>query len=149
MTTPPTNVTPPTATATRARSPQRILLMIGLAVVIVLLVARSCATHESGREKTVLVFNEAIQRDDLAEVQKLENVGTAADMSRLKLGKASDTLARLGAVKRVKEVTTKDDPDRVHEFDVTFEKGRVHERIEYDPQDRIFHFDYDAPQTGG
>jgi hypothetical protein len=145
----PANVPPPKTAAARARSPQRILLMIGLAVVIVLLVARSCATHESAREKTVLVFNEAIQRDDLAEVQKLENVGTAADMSRARLGQAADALAPLGAIKRVKEVTPKDDPDRVHEFDVSFEKGRVHERIEYDPQDRIFHFHYDPPQTGG
>jgi predicted ThiF/HesA family dinucleotide-utilizing enzyme len=145
----PANVPPPNAAAARARSPRRILMMIGLAVLIVLLVMRSCAIHESGREKMVHVFNQAIQRDDLAEVQKLENVGTAADMSRARLGEAADALAPLGAVKRVKEVTPKDDPERVHEFDVTFEKGKVHERIELDPQDHIFHFHYDQPQAGG
>ena len=31
-----------------------------------------------------------------------------------------------------------------HEFDVTFEKGAVHEKIEFDPEDKVFHFRWDT-----
>ncbi|HTW82667.1 MAG TPA: hypothetical protein VMD91_01215 [Candidatus Sulfotelmatobacter sp.] len=117
-------------------------------LVIVLLVARACSTAETRNEKMVRAFTAAVQNDDLAEVQKLENSGTAADMSRLSLGKAADALGPLGAIKRVKEVTPKDDPPRIHEFDVTFAKGSVHEKVELDPNGKIFHFHYDQPQTG-
>jgi hypothetical protein len=143
------SATPPPAVRTTTVAPQprrNTLLIVGLVVLIVFLVVRSCASYESGLEKTVRVFNQAIQRDDMAEVQKLENSGTAADMSAAALGHASDTLAPLGDVRHVKEKTPSDDPPRVHEFDVTFAKGTAHEKIELDPQGKIFHFRYDPPQ---
>jgi hypothetical protein len=121
-------------------------LIPALLVLIVVLVARSCATYENHNEKLMRAFTSAVQNDDLAEVQKLENSGTAADMSRGRLGQAADVLAPLGAVQKVKEVTPKDDPPRVHEFDVTLAKGTVHEKVELDPQGKIFHFHYDQPQ---
>jgi len=135
-----------TGATVAARRRRNAWLIPALLVLIVVLVARSCATYENHDEKLMRAFTTAVQNDDLAEVQKLENSGTAADMSRGRLGQAADALAPLGAVQKVKEVTPKDDPPRVHEFDLTLAKGTVHEKVELDPQGKIFHFHYDQPQ---
>ncbi len=127
-----------------ARTRQRQLLWLALAVVVIALLVRACAGHENKYEHLARELTQAVQTNDMAAVQKLENVGTAADMSRARLGAASDTLAPLGKIKRVKENTPSGDPPRVHEFDVTFDKGVVHEKIEFDPQDKVFHFRYDV-----
>jgi hypothetical protein len=138
---------PAPAPATVAPQPRRnTWLILALVVLVVVILVRACATHENKYEKIVTDFNQAVQRDDIAAVQRLENVGTAADTSAQRVGHAADELAPLGAVKRVKENTPAGDRDRTHEFDVTFAKGTVHETFEFDPQDKIFHFRYDPPQ---
>jgi hypothetical protein len=88
-------------------------------------------------------FNEAVQKNDSNAVSKLENVETAAEMGHERLGKAADVFAPLGAIKSVKEDTTKGDAPRVHEFDVIFDKGTVHEKFLFDPEDKIARFAYD------
>jgi hypothetical protein len=63
-------------------------------------------------------------------------------MGRARLGKAADDLGPLGKIKRVHEVPTTSKTPRVHEFDVTFDKGAAHEKIQFDPADKVFHFNY-------
>jgi len=126
-----------------ARSRQRQILWAVLGVIVVALVLRTCAGAENKYEKIAHQLTQAIQNGDVAAVQKLENSGTAADMPRARLGAATDKFSALGKIKRVKEHTPPTDPPRVHEFDVTFDKGAVHEKIEFDPQDKVFHFRWD------
>ena len=38
-----------------------------------------------------------------------------------------------------------DDDTRVHQFDVTFDRGTVHETVKFDPDDKIVSFRYDEP----
>ena len=126
-----------------ARSRQRQILWAVLAVLVAALVLRMCAGGENKYEKIAHRLTEAIARGDVAAVQKLENSGTAADMSRARLGAATDKFMALGNLKSVKENTPAGDAPRVHEFDATFDKGKIHEKIEFDPEDKVFHFRWD------
>jgi hypothetical protein len=141
----PVSTIPPPPAPARAR--QRQILWAVFAVLVVALVLRACSGGENKYEKIAHQLTEAIQNGDVAAVQKLENSGTAADMSRARLGAATDRFIALGKIERVKENTPSGDPPRVHEFDVTFAKGSVHEKIEVDPQDKIFHFRWDTIAT--
>jgi hypothetical protein len=136
-----TSTMPPRAAAPRSRLRQ--MLWAVVAVLVVALVLKMCAGSENRYEKIAHQLTDAIQKGDVAAVQRLENSGTAADMSRARLGAATDKFSALGAIERVHEDTPATDPPRVHEFDVTFAKGTVHEKIELDPQDKIFHFRWD------
>ena len=127
-----------------ARRNQLIVLVI--VVLALALVVRACSGGENRYEKIAHELTQAVQNNDMAAVQKLENSETAAEMTRARLGRASDQLAPLGKIKRVKEVTPPNGPPRVHEFDVTFEKGAAHEQITFDPQDKVFHF-HEQPVT--
>jgi hypothetical protein len=142
------NVTPGmrgAAPPSRARANQSILLAIALVVLVLL--ARACFPGENRYERIAGAVTTALQHNDLAGVQKYENAETAAEMSRVRVAQAADALAPLGAMRRVKETTPKGAPPRVHEFDVSFAKGSVHERMQLDPQDKVVHFHYDAPQV--
>jgi hypothetical protein len=125
------------------RSRQRQILWAVFAVVVAAVVLRMCSPGLNKYERIADRLTDAIQRGDVAAVQKLENAGTAADMSRARLGAATDKFIALGKVKSVKEDTPVGDATRVHEFDVTFEKGKIHEKIEFDPEDKVFHFRWD------
>jgi hypothetical protein len=142
------NVTPGVhtrAAAPRARAGQ--LLILALALVVLILLARACFPGENRYERIAGAVTTALQRNDLGTVQKYENAETAAEMSRVRVAQAADALAPLGALRRVKETTPKDAPPRVHEFDVSFAKGTVHERMQLDPENKVVHFHYDAPQV--
>lgn len=146
------NVTPPTAAGPRAvttpnpTARRNQIIILAVFVIVLVLLVRACAGGENRYEKIAHQLSQGIQDNDVAAVQKLENVGTAADMPRERFGKASDTFNRLGKIRRVKENTPAKDPPRTHEFDVTFDKGSVHEVIEFDPQGKIYTFKYDPPR---
>jgi hypothetical protein len=145
------NVTPPPAgprpvTTPTPRARQNQLILLAVFFIVLVLLVRACAGGENRYEKIAHQLTQAIQNGDVAAVQRLENVGTAADMPRERLGRATDKMAPLGKIRRVKENTPASDAQRFHEFDVTFEKGTVHEKIEFDPQDKVFHFKYDDPK---
>jgi hypothetical protein len=137
----PRAVMPPTG---RARQNQIVVLV--LVVLVVVGVVKACSGGENRYERIAHELTQAVQNNDLAAVQKLENAQTAVEMTRARLGRASDQLAPLGKIKRVKEVTPPNGPPRVHEFDVTFDKGGAHESITVDPQDKIVHF-HEQPTT--
>ena len=133
-------------TTPNARARQNQIIALGIFVVVLVLLVRACSPHENRYERIARDFTAAVQSNDYAGVSKLENVETASEMGRGRLGHAADDLGPLGRIKTVHENTPKDDGDRVHEFDVTFDHGTVHEKFKFDPQDKVFRFAYDAPQ---
>lgn len=130
-----------------ARGRQRQILWLAVIVIAIAVVFRACATRENSYEHTAHELTQAVAANDMATVQKLENSETAAEMTRARLGRASDTIAPLGKIKRVKEVPAQNVPPRTHEFDVTFEKGTIHEKIQFDPEGKVVHFRYDQVKT--
>ena len=139
----PRAVMPPSGIARRNQ-----IIVLAIAVILVVLVVRACSGGENRYEKLAHQLTQAIQTGDVAAAQKIENSETAAEMTHARFGRATDALAPLGKIKRVKEVTPPGDAPRTHEFDVTFDKATVHEKILFDPQDKIFKFAYSAPFTG-
>jgi len=116
------------------------IFILAVFVIVLVLLVRACSGRENTYEKIAHELTQAVQNNDYNAVAKLENAETAADMGRGRLGKASDSLAPLGKIKRVHEVPTTSKTPRVHEFDVTFDKGAAHEIIQFDPENKVFHF---------
>jgi hypothetical protein len=137
-----TAATTTTLPPVRARGMQ--ILWLVLAVLVVAGILRLFSHHENTYEKIAHQLTAAVQSNSMPAVQKMENAETAAEMTRARLGQAADTLAPLGEIKRVHETSATGDAPRVHEFDVTFEKGVAHEKIQFDPDDKVFHFRYDV-----
>lgn len=125
------------------RRNQRSLLIAAVAVVLVVLLFRACFVHENKYEKLARDVTVALQSNDVQAVNKYQNAETATHVNRGIVGRAADTLAPLGKIKNVKETTPSGTPDRVHEFDVQFDKGMVHEKMKVDPQDKIVSFHYE------
>ncbi|GAC1659343.1 MAG: hypothetical protein NVS4B13_03860 [Candidatus Elarobacter sp.] len=123
------------------------IVILAVVVIALVLLVRACAGRENTYEKVAHELTQAVQNNDFAAAAKLENSETAAEMGRGRLGHAADALAPLGKIKKVHENTPSGDGPRVHEFDVTFANGIVHEKIQFDPQDKVFHFHYDQPVT--
>jgi hypothetical protein len=144
----PGTVQPRTTGAAPARRPfPTQLAILAVAVILVVLLVKACIGGENTYEKIAHQLTQAVQNNDYAAASKLENSQTAADMGRGRLGKAADALAPLGKIKHVHENTPPNDGPRVHEFDVSFDHGTVHEKILFDPEDKVFKFHYDPPVT--
>lgn len=127
-----------------ARRSRRPLLLAIVALLVVAAVLRGCFFHENDFEKIAREVTVALQRDDLATVLKYQNAETATQVNRERVGRASDALAPLGALKKVKETSANPDT-RVYDFTLTFDKGAVHETIKFDPDKKIVGFHYDPP----
>ena len=121
------------------------IVILAVFVIVLVLLVRACSGRENQYEKIAHELTAAVQNNDYNAVAKLENAQTAADMGRGRLGKAADVLGPLGKIKRVHENTPAGAPPRVHEFDVTFDGGATHERIQFDPDNKVFGFKYDPP----
>jgi hypothetical protein len=130
---------------TTAGSPRgRQLLLAFIAVLLVFEVLRLLFGHRQNQyEKLAYNVTVALQNNNLDEVKKYQNAETATLINRGVVGRAADALAPLGKLKSVKETTPSGSPDRVHEFDVAFDKGTVHEKMKVDPDNKIVHFTYD------
>lgn len=120
------------------------LLLTIAAVVAVALVLRACVFHESAFEKIAREVTVALQHDDLATVLRYQNAETATEVNRERVGRAADALAPLGGLRGIKQ-TAVDNDTRVHDFDLSFEHGKVHETIKFDPEQKIVRFHYDPP----
>lgn len=132
------NVTP----APRTRQNQ--ILLIAFAVILLVSIVRACAGGYNRYEKVADGMTKALQANDLAAVQKYQNAETATQVNRARVGQAADRLAPLGKLKKTKENTPANDGQRVHEFDLTFANGTVHEKMKLDPQDKVVRFQYDV-----
>lgn len=144
------NVTPPPAAGPRAvttpnpSARRNQIIILAVFVVVLVLLIRACAGGENRYEKVAHQLTEAVQKNDIAAVKKLENAETAADTNFARVGHAADVLGPLGKVRRVKEHTPANDGARVHEFDVSFEQGAAHEKILFDPDGKVFRWAYDV-----
>jgi hypothetical protein len=142
------NVTPPPPPGPRAvttptpRSRQNQLIILAVFVIVLVLLVRACQGHENHYEHIAHEFTQALQNNDYNAAVKFQNSETAAQMGHGRLGTAADRLAPLGRIRRVKEDTPPNAGERVHEFEVQFQNGTVHEKIKFDPQDKIYRFDY-------
>jgi len=122
---------------------QRRIITIAIVVVLIVLAFRALFFHENKYEKLASEITVALQNNDLATVEKYQNAETATMVNHGVVGRASDVLAPLGKIKRVKEITPAGAPARGHEFTVTFEKGVVDEKMRLDPDDKVVSFNYD------
>lgn len=132
------NVTP----APRAR--QNRIVILAVVVILAVLLVRACSGGENRYEKIAHGMTQALQNNDVSGVQKYQNAETATQVNRARVGRGADQLAPLGKLKKVKENTPAGDGDRVHEFDLTFASGTVHEKMKLDPQDKVVRFQYDV-----
>jgi hypothetical protein len=122
---------------------------IGVAVIVVLVVGFGLRAlfghHENTYEQIAAKVTIALQKDDVAGVKSYQNAETATQVTASRVGRGADALAPLGALKQTHE-TAANAETRVHQFDLTFEHGTVHESIKFDPNDKIVGFHYDPPQ---
>jgi hypothetical protein len=121
------------------------IVILAVFVVVLVLLVRACSGRENQYEKIAHELTAAVQNNDYNAVAKLENAQTVVDMGRGRLGAAADRLAPLGKIKRVHESTPATAGPRMHEFDITFDGGSVHERIQFDPENKVFSFKFDRP----
>ena len=131
---------PPTMMAPNARRNQ--LIVLAIIVILFVVLVRACSSHETKYDHIARELTDAIQKNDYDAVSKLENAETVVQMGHGRLGAAADALAPLGTIRSVKDVTPAGEAQGVHEFDVAFAKGSVHETIQFDPEDKVFHFGY-------
>lgn len=138
--------TPPAPRNVAASPDARRNQIVVFAVIIIALVllARACVPSVNKYERIARGMTEALARNDVNAVKSYQNAETATDVNRSRVGHAADLLAPLGRLERVRETTPKDDPERVHEFNLTFQHGSVHEKMKFDPQDKIVRFQYDV-----
>jgi hypothetical protein len=132
--------TPQPRGAVPAATNQRRILIVAAVIVLTFLVFRACTTHENKYENLARQLTVALQNNDLTAVDKLQNAETATTITRGIVGRLADRLVPLGKIKSVKEVTPTGAAARTHQFDVTFDTGRVHEEMKVDPDDKIVHF---------
>lgn len=137
---------PPQRTIMPPNARRNQMIVLAVILVLFLVLVRACSGHENKYEHIARELTEAVQKNDAGEVAKLENVETAAEMNHQRLGAAADALGPLGAVRTVRDVTPAGSGPRVHQFDVTFAKGTDHETIQFDPEDKVYHFHYDPPK---
>jgi hypothetical protein len=127
-----------------AVNPRGRQLIVAIVVLIVVIGAiKLFLPHENTYEKIARNVTLALQSNNVDDVKKYQNAETATKVTRGIVGRAADRLAPFGKLKSVKETTPKDAPERVHEFDVTFERGEIHETMKLDPDSKIVAFHYD------
>jgi hypothetical protein len=128
---------------TTANPRNRQLLIALIAVVLIIGLFRTLFGHHENKYETLAHdLSAALQANDLDKVKSYQNAETATLINRGIVGRAADALAPLGKIKRVTETTPSGAPDRVHEFNVTFDKGAVTEKMKVDPDFKIVHFTY-------
>jgi len=135
----PRAITTPSSTARRNQ-----IIILAVFVIVLVLLIRACAGGENRFEKTAHELTDAVQRNDIDAVKKVENSETAGETDHARVGHAADVLGPLGKIRRVKENTPASDGTRVHEFDVTFERGTAHEKILFDPDGKVFRWAYNV-----
>lgn len=128
---------------TPASSRRSVLILFAVAAILGALV-HTWLSRENPYEHVAHDMTVALQRDDLAAVESFQNAETATEVNHARVGRAADALAPLGVLKSVKE-TGADLDRRVYDFDLTFEHGKLHETIRFDPQNKVVAFHYDPP----
>ncbi len=129
--------------APSARADTRRLLLVAVVVILGFGLLRSIFSHhDSAYEKIAGQLTVALQKNDLAAVEKFQNSETATYVTHGVVGRAADRFAPLGKLDRVRETAVE---GRTHQFDAVFDKGTVHETIRFDPDNKVVGFKYDLP----
>jgi hypothetical protein len=123
-------------------NPMRLGMIAIVLIIVVLLVRSVISHHETGYERIARELTLALQGNDIDTVDKLQNSETRVHVTRAAVGHAADVFKPLGDLKSVREASA---DGETHEFDATFDKGVVHETIQFDPDSKIVHFRYDPP----
>ncbi len=129
--------------ATVVRKPINRPIVVGLIVLLAIVAIRLIfGHHENKYERIATAVTQALAKNDVAAVKQYQNAETATLVTASVVGRGADALAPLGALAAVKQTAAADDT-RVHQFDVRFAKGTMHETIKFDPDDKIVSFRYD------
>jgi hypothetical protein len=123
---------------------RRLTSLILIALVVIMALRLIFAHHPSKYETIAKDVTVALQKNDVEGVKRWQNAETATHVTASRVGRGADALAPLGAYKNIKETST-DADTRTHQFDLTFDKGTLHETIKFDPDDKIVTFHYDEP----
>lgn len=121
---------------------RRLLLVALVAIIVIGLVRGIFSHHDTAYEKIAGEITVALQKNDLAAVDKFQNAETVTQVSHSVVGRAADAFGPLGKLDRVRETSV---AGRTHQFDATFDKGTVHETIRFDPENKVVGFKYDPP----
>jgi hypothetical protein len=133
--------TPPTATV--ARRPPTIWLVLLVVVVAAWLLLRP---HESPSTRLATEVTQAIVKNDMHPVEKDFNALARPELeNRGRVGRLSDQLVALGALKSIKEDTPKDAPAGVHHFTAQFDKATWVEDMKLDADGKISSFQVHPP----
>lgn len=135
---------PSSGRSASAPAPRGRFILTLVVIVAIAVVLRACFFHANTFEKIARDVTVALQHNDVPTVLKYQNAETATEVNRERVGRAADALAPLGSFKGVKQ-TSVDNDTRVHDFDLRFEHGSVHETIKFDPDGKIVRFHYDPP----
>jgi hypothetical protein len=129
-----------------ARASNRTIALVVVVALVLVFASRTLFGHHANHFETIAAdVTTALQKNDVAGVKKYQNVETATQVTASRVGRGADTLAPLGSLKQTHE-TAADATTRVHQFDLTFEHGTLHETIKFDPDEKIVGFHYDEPQ---
>jgi hypothetical protein len=132
----------PAAPAVNPRGRQ-LLIAAAILILVVAILKTVFGHHENKYEKLASDVTLALQSNDVDKVKSYQNAETATTITRGVVGRAADFFVPLGKLKRVKEDTASDAPDRTHDFTLTFDKGVVRERMKLDPDFKIVHFQFE------
>ena len=124
-------------------NPVRVVMTVVVLLIVIGLIWR-VFHQESQYEKIARAMTLALQNNDIAAVDKFQNAETATHVTRAIVGRDADVFVPLGKLQKVHETGSE---DRVHEFDATFDKGVVHETVQFDPDNKVVHFRFDPPIT--
>jgi hypothetical protein len=123
-------------------NPVRVVMIAVVAVIVIFLVRSVFMHHESTYERIARELTTALQQNDIAGVDKLQNSETRTHVTRAAVGRDADLFAPLGKLDRVRQTAV---DGETHEFDAVFANGTVHETIQFDPDNKIVHFRPDQP----
>jgi len=130
------------STVPPAKTNQRNILIAAVVIVLVFVLFRTFGPHENKFEKMAGDVTQAIQKNDSAALAKDFDATAREQMTRQRVGAASDALAPLGKLKSVKEDTPAGTADRVHMFVLTFDHGTAREQFKYDLDGKAEGFNY-------
>jgi hypothetical protein len=122
-------------------NPVRLVLIAVVAAIVIGLIWQMLH-RENAFESVAQRMTAALARNDFATVETYQNAETATHVTRGIVGHDADLFAPLGNVKKAKETAV---DGATHQFDVTFDKGVVHETIKFDPAGKVVNFHFTMP----
>lgn len=129
----------------RRSSPPTVWIVLLVVVVAAWLLLRP---HENKAERLATDVTQAIAKNDMRPVEKDFNALRRPQLEdRAKVGRLSNDVIALGALKSIKEDTPKDSPAGYHHFTAQFDKATWVEDLTLDGDGKISAFHIHDPAT--